>query len=142
MCQHEQEGNGPSTGRALCGDLPPRRSRFPPEPALPSRPLSAPAPPSPVRHVLGGVLLVAGGGQDDGGPRRAQAPVCSPHPQAAERGRPDLPLPSNGGGPGAARKGDPPPQRVPHGPEPPSPATPPVPQPPEGGLTTRCGCHR
>lgn len=85
-------GNG-STGRDLGGV----GSRFPPGPAqTPQRP----APSSPVRYVLGGVLLVAGGGQDEGSPRRAQAPVGGLHPceaagSGAERsggegGRPGL----------------------------------------------------
>ena len=37
--------------------------------------------PSPVRHVSGRVLRVAGGGHDDGSARRAQAPVGGPHPR-------------------------------------------------------------
>lgn len=42
-------------------------------------PPQGPSPPSPVRHVLGGVLRVAGGGQDEGSARRAPAPVGGPH---------------------------------------------------------------
>lgn len=75
------------------GGSPAPEEPLPARTRVPSQPLSAP---SPVHHVLGGVVLVAGGGQDQGSPRRAQAPVGCPHPRSAGRARPAPPLPGNG----------------------------------------------
>lgn len=88
--------------------------------ALPGDPPSGPlSPPSPVRHVLGGVLRVAGGGQDEGSARRAPAPVGGPHLEPGAEGMAEPGAAGTGqrGRPGAARlwPGEAVPQRDPHG---------------------------
>lgn len=88
--------------------------------ALPWDPPSGPlSPPSPVRHVLGGVLRVAGGGQDEGSARRAPAPVGGPHLEPGAEGMAEPGAAGTGqrGRPGAARlwPGEAVPQRDPHG---------------------------
>lgn len=87
--------------------------------ALPWDPPSGPLSPSPVRHVLGGVLRVAGGGQDEGSARRAPAPVGGPHLEPGAEGMAEPGAAGTGqrGRPGAARlwPGEAVPQRDPHG---------------------------